>query len=71
MKTNHAQALSVVLVAASLAASNAFAAAQTYTGITTDITAEITAAMPVVLSIGGILLGIGVAFRLIRRAGKF
>jgi hypothetical protein len=54
-----------------LSASNAFAAAQVYTGITTDITAEIAAAMPVVLSIGGILLGIGVAFRLIRRAGKF
>jgi len=71
MKTSHKQAVSAVLAAASLSASNAFAAAQVYTGITTDITAEIAAAMPVVLSIGGILLGIGVAFRLIRRAGKF
>jgi len=68
MKTNLKLALATLGLVASQAS---FAAAQTYSSITTDITAEITAAMPVVLAIGGILLGIGVAFRLIRRAGKF
>ena len=50
--------------------SNAFAVAQVYTGITTAITDEIAAAMPVVLTVGGTLLGIGVAFRLLKRGGR-
>jgi len=65
----HLQALAVV--AGSLVASGAYAAAQVYTGLTTSVTDEIAAAMPIVLAVGGTLLGIGVAFRLIRRAGKF
>ena len=45
--------------------------AQVYTSITDNVTAEITAAMPVVLAIGGTLIGIGVGFRLVRKAAKF
>lgn len=55
----------------SLVSAQAFAVAQVYTGLTVNVTDEIAAAMPVVLAVGGILLGIGVAFRLIKRAGKF
>ena len=71
MNTNKKLGLAAVLLSASVVATEALAAAQVYTGITTSITDEIAASMPVVLAIGGLLLGIGVAFRLIRRAGKF
>lgn len=46
----------------------ALAAAQDYTGITTAFGLEMTAAMPVVLGVFGAIFGIGVAFKLIKKA---
>lgn len=48
----------------------AFATAQDYSGVATSVTAEITAAITTGLPLFGLVLGVFIAVRIIRRMAK-
>jgi len=63
--------LALLLGVASLfGAVPAFATAQDYSGVATSVTAEITAAITTGLPLFGLVLGVFIAVRIIRRMAK-
>lgn len=54
----------------SLAVAGRASAAQDYSGVGTSVTSEITAALPVILGIAGLLIGISAALHFVRRNAR-